>query len=122
MLKLLDELLLYIDNSTVIIYMSVAAAVLTVVTHFIFRNQNRFMKYLPGIILVIIGIYYLYTVSGTLVENESLAEIMSFVTFVISGLLGMLSALILGVYEKPIKKKSKKKRKESKTVNADQKA
>ena len=46
MLKLLDELLLYIDNSTVIIYMSVAAAVLTVVTHFIFRNQNRFMKYI----------------------------------------------------------------------------
>lgn len=122
MLELLEELLLYIDDSIVIIYMSIAAAVITVVTHFVFRKLNRFIKYLPGVILIIIGVYYLYTALGGLVENESLPKIMSFVTFVISGFVGILSALILGIYYKPIKKKSKKKCKESKTVNAEQKA
>lgn len=122
MFELLNELLLYKDDSIVMIYMSVAAMILTTITHFIFRKQNRFMKYLPGIILIGIGIYYLYSVLGSLVDIESLAEIMSFVTFVVSGFIGILIALMLGIYEKPRKDKSKKKSKVRKKTNEEQKA
>lgn len=122
MFELLNELLLYKDDSMVMIYMSLAAIVLTSITHFIFRKHNRFMKYLPGIILTGIGIYYLYSVLGNLVDTESLAEIMSFVTFVVSGFIGILVALILGIYEKPRKDKSKKKSKIRKKANEKQEA
>lgn len=114
MINFLDELIGYASDSVVILYVSLVAIILTVITHFIFRRHNRFIKYLPGIFIITLGIYNLYTVLDSLVENESLSELMSFVIYIVSGFVGIFIALILGIYEKPRKRRKKKEKKEVK--------
>lgn len=121
MIDLLDELLEHLSDSVIILYVSLAAVILTVITHFIFRRHNRFIKYLPGIFIMIFGIYNLYTILDSLVENESLTELMSFITYVVSGFVGIFIALILGIYEKPRKRKKRKVAKENQEMKKEQK-
>lgn len=111
MMSLLKELLGYASDSTIIIYASLAAILLTIIIHFLFRKYSRFLKYIPGTIMLIIGVFSLYKVLDSLVEAESLDELMNFITFVVSGFVGIFSALILGVYDKPRKRKKRKKKK-----------
>lgn len=108
MMSLVKELLEYVGDSTMIIYVSLAAMALTVITHFIFRKYSRFIKYLPGILILLMGIYSLYTVLDSILETESFGELMFSITFVVSGFVGIFSALILGVYHKPKKTRKKK--------------
>lgn len=118
MMSLLKELLGYASDSTIIIYASLAAILLTIIIHLLFRKYSRFLKYIPGTIMLIIGIFSLYKVLDSLVEAESLDELMNFISFVVSGLVGIFSALILGVYDKPRKKRRKKKKIEEKEQKA----
>lgn len=115
MIDLLEELLSYASDSLIILYMVLAVIILTIITHFIFRKRNRLIKYLPGIFVLLYGIFNLYTVLDSLVEHESLDVLMSFVIYGVSGSVGIFSALILGIYEKP--RKTKKKKKEVKEKN-----
>lgn len=109
MIDLLEELLVYASDSAIILYMVLAIIVLTVISHFLFRKRNRFIKYLPGIVILLYGLYKLYSVLDSLVDFESLDILMSFVTYTVSGFVGIFFALILGIYEKPRKKRKKKK-------------
>lgn len=112
MKDLLDELLTYVSDSMIILYVSLGVILLTIVTHFIFKKYSRYIKYIPGTIIILIGIFNLFGVLDSLVENESLNALMTFVIFVVSGFVGIFTGLILGVYEKPMKKIKKDKKEE----------
>ena len=54
------------------------------------------------------GLYSFYTVLDSILEIESFGELMFAITFIVSGFVGIFSALILGVYDKPRKKRKKR--------------
>ena len=116
---ILAELGGYYDDSRMIIYVTAAVMGITLLTHLIFR-KIRIMKYLPGLIVLGIGLFNLYTVKDTLTADESLVNLLLFIIGTVAGLVGMLFALIIGIYSKPVKRKRRKTRtsKDEKTEEA----
>lgn len=105
------ELKLHLDNGKLLIYISLITMVATIITHLIFKKY-RFMKYVPGFILLFIGIYNLYLVSSELTSSESIRNILLFLIGIIAGFMGLFSGLIIGIYNKPRKIPVKKEKKE----------
>ncbi|MGM0396557.1 MAG: hypothetical protein ACQEP4_05825, partial [Bacillota bacterium] len=104
---ILGELGDYFGDASMIIYVTAAVAAITLLTHLIFKNI-RIMKYLPGLFVLGIGLFNYYIVKDNLTADESLLNLLLFVIGTVSGLVGMLFALIIGIFTKPVKRKKKK--------------
>lgn len=105
--SILVELGSYFKDSNILIYVSLALMAITLLTHFIFK-KIRVIKYLPGLIVVIIGIYNFYEVMNNITAMSSLPNLLLFIVGVVSGLVGLLFALIIGIFVKPVKKRKKR--------------
>ncbi len=105
--EILAELAGYYDDSRMIIIVTLAVIAITLLTHLIFR-KIRIMKYMPGLIVIGIGLFNLYSVKDTLTSDESLINLLLFIIGSVAGLVGMLFALMIGIYSKPVKKKKRK--------------
>lgn len=102
----MEELLQHLEYGKILTYFSLAAIILTYITHLIFRKY-KFVKYIPGLIFMFVGLYYLYNVGTDFTTSDSLNSILIFMVGFATGIIGMLSALIIGVFnkEKKVKKK-----------------
>lgn len=105
----MDEVFKYLGNGKIVIYVSLACIAITAVINMIFRNI-RFIKYIPGFLFIIVGSFNLFLAFNTFGEPESLNNLSLSVVLLVGGLVGILSALIIGVYKKPIKSKKKLKK------------
>ncbi len=109
--SILSELGAYFSDSNLLIYVSLAVMAITFITHLIFK-KTRLIKYIPGLIVVIIGIFNFYLVMNNITAESSLPNLLLFIIGVVSGLVGIFFALIIGILIKPVKKsKSRSKKK-----------
>ena len=109
--RYLEELTVYMDNTKPMIMVALGAIVVTLVTHLIFRRY-RIVKYLPGLIIIMGGFYNLYNVMDKLTASSSINDLTMFVILAVAGFISLFSALIIGIYDKPVKIKKKKREKE----------
>lgn len=84
------------------IYMIIAAVVVTFVVNFA-AKKLKFVKYLPGIALVFIGMFSLFSVINKLFDSTSLDNLIVFVLCVASGIISLLFALIMGILSNDLK-------------------
>ena len=115
---ILQELIEYFGNATMILYVSLALMAITLITHLLFK-KIRIIKYLPGLIVIGIGVYNFYEVKDYLTAESSLSNLLLFIIGVTAGLVSMLFALILGVLSKPVKVRRKKKTPQSKDQKSE---
>ncbi len=116
----MDEFLDHLEYAKLFGYISLASIIITYITHRIFRKTNRGIKYLPGILLISIGVYNLYTVGNDLTRSAGISNLVLFMIGVGTGLIGLLFGLILGIYNKEKKlKKIKHKQKDSEVIKSD---
>lgn len=105
----INELL--IENSSYIM-LTMGAIVIGIVITFIVNFAARdlkFVKYLPGLTLVFIGIISLFMVINRLFNPESLNNLIIFVMGVSSGLVSLIFALIIGIASSDKNRYKKKK-------------
>lgn len=102
----MEAIIQHLEYGKILIYFSLAAIILTYITHLVFKKY-KFAKYIPGFMSMLIGLYYLYNVGTDFTSSESLNSILFFMVGFATGIVGMLSALIIGVFnkEKKVKKK-----------------
>lgn len=98
------ELLNYLENGETLLFVSLSAVVVTMVAHLIFKKY-RFIKYIPGLIYMALGIYNLLLVYDDIVSANSMDNILLFLMLFVSGIIGLFFALILGIYNKPRREK-----------------
>lgn len=113
----LEEMFSYIEYGKLLVFVFLGAIVVTYIFHRFFRGQ-RWVKYMPGLGLLIFGLYSLTQVdisSSTFLKDDSL---LGFITGIAGGLATLLFGLILGVFNKAKKVKKPKKKKEE--INKDQ--
>ena len=87
------------ENSTYLL-LTLGAILIGVVLTFIVNFAARdlkFIKYLPGLALVFIGIISLFMVINKLFDPDSLDNLIIFVIGVSSGLVSLIFALIIGI-------------------------
>ncbi len=116
--SILKELAVYFNDSNILIYVSLALMAITLLTHLLFKKV-RVVKYLPGLIVLLIGIWNFYEVMNTITAVGSLPNLFLFVVGVVSGLIGILFALIIGIIVKPVKKKKKAVKKTDKVLKEE---
>ncbi|MDD2446779.1 MAG: hypothetical protein PHY91_03695 [Tissierellia bacterium] len=104
----MDEIFQYLENGKIIIYVSLACIALTAVINMIFK-AFRFIKYIPGLLFTIVGIFNLLLACNSFAEPEGLNYFSLSIVLIVGGLIGILSGLIIGIYNKPYKSKKKKK-------------
>lgn len=77
-----------------------------VVVYIVYRvtGRRKFYKYLPGIILSGLGLFFLYLGLVNLTERSGLDRIWDFCIYFVAGFNGLLFAWILGIYNKRKKK------------------
>lgn len=80
------------------IYIMIGAIAVTFIINFISGGLS-FLKYLPGLILILVGIFSLFSVINALFKPESLDNIIIFVIAVGSGLVAIIFAAILGTFK-----------------------
>ncbi len=114
----MDEFLEHLDYAKLLAYISLAVIIITYITHRIFRKTNRAIKYLPGLFLIIIGLYNLYTVGNDITRTAGISNLVLFLIGVGSGFVGLLFGLILGVYNKEKRPKKKRKLRDTNVVEA----
>ena len=100
----MKELFRHLEYGKILIYFSLAAIILTYLTHLIFK-KHKFVKYIPGLIFMFVGLYFLYDAGTDFTTSDSLNGILFFMVGFIAGIIGMLSALIIGVFNKESKEK-----------------
>ena len=96
----MEELMLHLKNAKILAYVSLVAIVITFATYFIF-SKHRFVKYIPGFILIIISLYNIYQASSDFTSPDSLNLILIFLICFLGGIIGLFSGLIIGIYNKP---------------------
>lgn len=101
------ELAGYFEDAKMIILVTAAVATITLLTHIIFK-KTKIMKYLPGSIVLGIGLFNYYSVKNILTADESLINLLLFIVGTVAGLVSLLFALIIGIYIKPVKTKRRK--------------
>lgn len=87
------------ENSTYLL-LTLGAILIGVVLTFIVNfaaKDLKFIKYLPGLALVFIGIISLFMVINKLFDPGSLDNLIIFVIGVSSGLVSLIFALIIGI-------------------------
>lgn len=120
--SILSELGGYFSDSNLLIYVSLAVIAITLMTHLIFK-KIRLIKYIPGLVVVMIGIFNFYLVMNNITAESSLPNLLLFIIGVVSGLVGILFALIIGILAKPVKRAKRRVRKDitSETENINKK-
>ena len=107
----MEDLLKHLENWEIILYVSLACIGLTIIADILFK-KHRYVKYIPGLIFIIIGVFNIYLVLDALTETQSIKNISLFILLVAGGIIGILTALIIGIYKKPIKVKQSKNNQE----------
>lgn len=113
----LNEILDYMGYGKSLVFIFLGAMVVTYIFHRFFKEQ-RWVKYMPGLAMLIFGLYSLTRIdisSSNFIHDNSIT---SFVTGMAGGLATLLFGLILGVFNKP--KKVKRVRTKNPTQDKEQ--
>lgn len=102
------ELMEYMDLAKIMLYVTLGGIVITLIFHLILKDY-RFVKYLPGALIVLAGLYNLLTIFNDLTEKSSIKNLELFLILEVAGFSSLFFALIIGIYTKPRKIKRKKK-------------
>lgn len=103
----MDELLNYLEYAKLLIYFSLGIMVITYIVYRIFNDKN-WAKYIPGLIVISIGIFTLFTLGSSFSLFKGIKDMVIILISLGSGMMGLFFALILGVYNKPIEAKKNK--------------
>lgn len=104
------------------LYMSMIVALFAIIgTYLIYwiTNKNKFMKYLPGLLMFFIALYKLYIGWLNITKPEGIDDISLAVTIGVGGVVSLCFAWILGIkrkYKRKPKAKTKTKVKRRKGV------
>ncbi len=109
----LRDLAVHLEFGKLIVIIALTSILITYLIHFILRKNPKYklVKYIPGFIFTLIGVYNLFNIGISLPDINEFNMLLATILFIIAGLIGMLTGLIIGIIVKDkdqIKNKEKK--------------
>ncbi|MCQ4924223.1 hypothetical protein NE686_14065 [Tissierella carlieri] len=95
----MEELIIHLEFAKILGAFALGAIVITFITYLI-SKKNRTIKYIPGFILILIGIYNLFYVGADSPTLEDVNRLLVVVTTMIAGFIGLSTGLIIGIFKK----------------------
>lgn len=111
----LENLGAHLEFGKVLIIVSIISILITCLIYFIFRRNPKYnlIKYIPGSVLTLIGVYNLLRVGMNLPDTSEFDRVLLTMIFIIGGVIGLFTGLIIGVINKDKKDKEDRKDKET---------
>lgn len=114
----LEKLAVHLEFGKILIIIALMSILITCLTYFIVRKNPKYklVKYIPGFIFTLIGGYNLFNMGVRLPETDEFNIFLLTIIFIVAGLIGLFTGLIIGVItkEKKVKKPKAKKTKKIK--------
>ncbi len=106
----MKEMLDHLEYTKLFLIISLGMIALTYLAHIISWNK-RIVKYIPGLVSIAIGLYGFLTINSKIIFLDDINKLTIFFLGISVGLVGMLVAFILGIYNKDKVKLNKKNEK-----------
>ncbi len=95
----MKEFLEYFEYARAYIFIALGIMIVTLILHLLFK-KHKYVKYIPGIVLLPIGLYGLFGIASAEDLIKGISKFMIFIIGVGGGFVGLLTALMLGGYSK----------------------
>lgn len=95
----MKDLLNHLEYTKLFLVISIGMIALTYLIHILFRRKI-IIKFIPGIIALIVGIYVLVTIDPRIIFLDDINNLSIFVIGTSVGLVGICVATIIGVFNK----------------------
>ena len=95
----MEMLIEHMEFAKILGFAVVGVILFTVIIHFVFK-KNRVIRYIPGLIFIIIGLYNLFYVGNESSTIDDLNKLLIVIISMISGFVGISTGLIIGVFRK----------------------
>lgn len=104
----MDKLAVHLEFGKILVIVAIISIILTSLMYFIFRKHSKYnlVKYIPGLIFTGLGVYNLLTIGISLPDTNEFNRVLMTLVFMVAGLIGIFTGLIIGVITKD--KKTKK--------------
>lgn len=95
----MKDIIVHLEFAKILALVCFIVVIFTVVLFLIAKNY-RIIKYIPGFILIIVGIYNLFYLGQDSTTVDGINRLYMIIISMISGLIGLSSGLIIGIIKK----------------------
>lgn len=95
----MEELIIHLEFAKILAIIAIGAIIITIISYIIAR-KNRVVKYIPGLILIILGVYNLFYLGQDTSTIEGFNRLYVVIISMISGFIGLSTGLIIGILTK----------------------
>lgn len=95
----MEEFIVHLEFAKILGIVSIITMILTLITYLVFRS-NRVVKYIPGLILILIGFYNLFYLGRESSTINGVNKIFIILVTMIGGFIGLSTGLIIGIIKK----------------------
>lgn len=98
----MEELKVHLEFGKIIAAVCLMAIIITILIYFIFRKERKYrlLKYIPGLILVGIGLFNLFYLGIDLPGINEFNKVLIIVISLVSGFISLFTGLIIGIINK----------------------
>lgn len=98
----MQDLIVHLEFAKILGLVTLISILVTVIVYYIFRNQikYRLLKYIPGFIFILIGIFNLMSLGIELPGINEFNKILIIVISMVGGFISLFTGLIIGVINK----------------------
>lgn len=98
----MDDLMVHLEFAKILALAGLIAVLVTISIYLIFRKHKklRLLKYLPGLILISIGIYNLTNLGIELPGVNEFNKVLIIVISIVGGFISLTTGLIIGIINK----------------------
>lgn len=95
----MGEFIVHLEFAKILGIAAVIAIIFTLIMYLVFRN-NRVVKYIPGLIFIVIGLYNLFYLGKESSTVEGVNRVLIIVVAMVAGFIGLSTGLIIGIFKK----------------------
>jgi len=101
-----DDLIVHLEFAKILGLVAVISILLTSIVYIIFRKQPKYrlLKYIPGLIFILIGIYNIVNLGIELPGVNEFDKVLIIVISIVGGCISLFTGLIIGVIMKDTQK------------------
>lgn len=98
----MDDLVVHLEFAKILGLVALISVLITVLVYYIFRKQRKYrlLKYIPGFLMVLIGIYNLINLGIGLPGINEFNKVLIIVISLVGGLIALSTGLIIGIVNK----------------------
>lgn len=95
----MEEFIVHLEFVKILGVMAFVSIVITSIAYLLFK-KNRIIKYIPGLILILIGIYNLIYLGKDSTSLQGVNRLLVLIIAMVTGFIGLSTGLIIGIFTK----------------------